>query len=96
MNLRFEWDDNKAAANIQKHGVSFEEAQTVFYDPLACIFDDEAHSVDEIREIIIGYSTANRLLLVSFTERVPSLIRIIGARPATNRERKDHEENRYF
>jgi len=96
MSLRFEWDGDKAASNVRRHGVSFEEAQTVFYDPLACIFDDEEHSVDEIREIIIGHSITNRLLLVSFTEHAPSLIRIIGARSATRRERKDYEENRCF
>jgi len=96
MSLRFEWDEDKATSNIRKHGVSFGEAQTVFYNPLARIFDDEEHSVDEVREIIIGHSIANRLLLVSFTERAPSLIRIIDARSATRRERKDYEENRYF
>ena len=96
MSLRFEWDDDKAASNIKKHGVGFEEAQTVFYDPLAYIFDDEAHSVDEVREIIIGHSIINRLLLVCFTECAPSLIRIISARPAIKREREDYEESRYF
>ena len=96
MSLRFEWDDNKAAANLQRHGVSFEEAQTVFYDPLARIFDDEAHAVEEHREIIIGHSINTRLLLVCFTERAPSLIRIFSARPATRKERKDYEENRYL
>jgi len=96
MGLRFEWDKNKAASNYKKHGVSFEEAQTVFYDPLATIFDDEAHSVDERREIIIGHSTGNRLLLVSFTERAPSLIRMISARSATKTECKDYEEGGRF
>lgn len=96
MRLRFEWDDDKAASNIKKHSVSFEEAQTVFYNPLAYIFDDEAHSVGEVREIIIGHSILNRLLLVCFTERAPSLIRIISARPATKREREDYEESRCF
>ena len=96
MSLRFEWDDDKAVSNIEKHGVRFEEAQTVFYNLLAYIFDDEAHSVDEVREIIIGHSILNRLLLVSFTERAPSLIRIISARPASKREREDYEESRTF
>ena len=96
MNLRFEWDDDKAASNMKKHGVRFEEAQTVFYNPLAYIFDDEAHSDDEVREIVIGHSIINRLLLVSFTERAPSLIRIISARPATKREREDYEKSRTF
>jgi len=91
MQLRFEWDERKAVANLSKHDVSFEEAQTVFYNPLACIFDDEGHSADELREIIVGHSNANRLLLVCFTERVPGLIRVISARRATRRERKDYE-----
>jgi len=56
VNLRFEWDDEKAETNIGKHNVSFDEAQTLFRDPLAFIFDDEAHSVSERREIIIGHS----------------------------------------
>jgi uncharacterized protein len=95
MQLRFEWDEGKAAVNLNKHRVSFEEAVTVFYDPLACIFDDEWHSTEELREIIIGHSNFHRLLLVCFTERGPGLIRIISARHATKRERRDYEENRY-
>ena len=62
MNLVFEWDRKKAASNISKHGVSFEEALTVFRDPLARIFDDEDHSIEEQREIIIGHSSQRRLL----------------------------------
>jgi uncharacterized DUF497 family protein len=91
MELEFEWDAEKAEANLRKHRVSFEEASTVFGDPLALIFDDEAHSLDEFREIIIGHSDRNRLLLVSFTERSPK-IRIISARRATKTERRDYEE----
>jgi len=72
--------------------VNFEEAITVFSDPLAAIFYDEVHSIDENREIIIGHSAANRLLLVSFTER-DGEIRLISARVATKKERKDYEEN---
>lgn len=67
--LPFEWDPFKAEINKQKHGISFEEAMTVFDDPLAVIFDDEAHSTYETREILIGHSLQNNLLLVSFTER---------------------------
>ncbi len=67
--MEFEWDESKATANLKKHGVSFEEAKTVFANVLAVIFDDEAHSVDERREIIIGHSRNNRLLLISFAER---------------------------
>ena len=92
MQLRFEWDESKAITNLHKHKVSFEEAQTVFYDPLAYIFDDERHSRDEFREVIIGHSNANRLLLVCFTERFPGTVRIISARRPTKRERKDYEE----
>ena len=92
MSLEFEWDEAKAASNQKKHGVTFEEAATVFADPLAAIFDDEVHSEEEQREIIIGHSAKKRLLLVCFTERAEA-IRIISARRATKRERKDHEEN---
>ncbi len=94
MGLKFEWDKRKAKTNIQKHGVSFEEASTVFGDPLANIFDDEEHSQDEEREIIIGHSRVQRLLIVFFTERAKDLIRIFSARKATKKERKDYEENR--
>lgn len=93
MGVHFEWAVNKATANIAKHGVSFEEAATVFRDPLALIFDDEDHSDEELREIIIGHSDNNRLLLVCFTER-DDVIRVISARKATRRERRDYEEHR--
>ena len=93
MQLQFEWDDRKARDNFVKHGVSFGEAQTVFLDPLAYIFDDELHSIDEVREIIIGHSRDDHLLLVCFTERQPASVRIISARRATRRERKDYEEH---
>ena len=95
MDLRFEWDETKAETNLSKHGVGFQEAQTVFLDPLARIFDDELHSVNELREIIIGRSNDDRLLLVSFTEREIGVVRIISARCATRRERNDYEENQY-
>jgi uncharacterized DUF497 family protein len=91
--MEFEWNQSKAIANLKKHGVSFEEAKTVFDNPLAVVFDDEAHSIcEERREIIIGHSQRNRLLLIAFTERVRS-IRIIGARLATRKEREDYEQN---
>jgi uncharacterized protein len=92
--MEFEWNKSKAATNIKKHGVSFEEAKTVFNNPLAVIFDDEAHSFEEQREIIIGHSQSNRLMLVSFTER-PNAIRIISARLATRIEREDYEQNAF-
>lgn len=93
MPYRFEWDSRKAATNIGKHGVSFDEASTVFDDPLAFIFDDEEHSISEVREVIIGHSIAGRLLLVSFSERPAEMLRLISARVATRKERKDYEDN---
>lgn len=96
MSYRFEWDDNKARSNINDHGVSFDEASTVFDDSLARIFDDEEHSIGERREIIIGHSVNNRLLLVCFIERPNEIIRIISARMPTPKERKDYEENVEF
>ena len=90
--MEFEWDLSKAAANLKKHGVSFEEAKTVFDNPLAVIFDDDLHSIDENREIIIGHSRQNRFLLIAFIERSYS-IRIISARLATRQERQDYEQN---
>jgi uncharacterized protein len=92
MALEFQWDEGKATANQKKHRVSFDEAATVFADPQAAIFDDEAHSDEERREIITGYSATNKVLIVSFMERGET-IRIISARRATKRERKNHEEN---
>lgn len=91
--MKFQWDASKAASNLRKHGVNFDEAVTVFKDPLALIFDDEKHSEDEHREIIIGYSTLSRLLLVCFLERQEDIVRIFSARRATTHERKDYEEN---
>ena len=95
MSVQFEWDQDKAASNLKKHSIGFDEASTVFADPLALILDDEEHSVDEHREIIIGHSILQRILLVSFTERGKGSVRIISARQATTRERKDYEENIY-
>ena len=92
MNLIFEWDSDKAASNISKHGVPFEEALTVFSGPLARIFDDEDHSVEEHREIAIGHSSQGRLLVVCFTADEDP-VRIFSARTATRSERRDYEEN---
>jgi uncharacterized protein len=96
MELKFVWDEDKAASNLKKHKVSFEEARTVFDDPFAVIFDDEDHSIEEHREIIIGHSVQRHLLLVFFTEIAENLIRLFSARKATRKERKDYEENVYF
>ena len=91
MAIGFEWDARKAASNLRRHGVSFQEAIGVFADPLARIFDDEDHAIGERREIIVGHSTRQQLLLVAFTQR-QTTIRIISARKATRHERKDYEE----
>ncbi|HUY12748.1 MAG TPA: BrnT family toxin [Terriglobia bacterium] len=92
MSLEFEWNPKKAKANQDDHGIDFEEALTIFADPLARIFEDEEHSEEEPREIIIGHSSKRCLILVCFTVR-ESRIRIISARKATRLERKDYEEN---
>jgi uncharacterized DUF497 family protein len=94
--MQFEWDDIKAASNFKKHGVTFDEAVTVFSDPLACIFDDEWNSIGENREIIVGYSTQRRILMIVFTERLHDVIRIISARTATTTEVKKHEDATKF
>ncbi len=97
MSVRFEWDIQKAKINQRRHKVSFEEACTVFSDPLGRIFDDESHSTpNEQREIIIGHSQKQHVLLVCFTELRPNVIRIISAREATSREQQDYEENIHF
>ena len=93
MSLRFQWDRAKAASNGRKHGDTFDEACTVFDDELARIFDDEDHSTEEAREIIIGHSTVGRLLVVSFSGFSNDVVRIISARAATRRERRDYEES---
>ena len=92
MNVQFEWDSKKGKANLASHGIAFEEALTVFADPMARIFEDEEHSEEEPREIIIGHSIKRRLVLVCFAAR-GTKIRIISARKATRIERKDYEEN---
>ena len=89
--MKFEWDENKAARNLSKHGVSFEEAKTVFDDPLYIDFYDPDHSEDEARYLIIGASNRRRLLIVSYTERNDS-IRLISAREVTRNEREAYEQ----
>ncbi len=85
--IRFEWNSAKAAANIKKHGISFEEARSVFYDEFAVQFFDDDHSSDEERFLLLGMSTGARLLLVCHCEReAGNVIRIISARNATKRE----------
>jgi uncharacterized DUF497 family protein len=86
----FEWDENKAQANIQKHGVTFEEAAEVFFDPFYQTGDASVDESEE-RDFIIGYTFSQRLLLAVYTER-DDRTRIISARPATRAERKVYEE----
>jgi len=88
--MRFEWDRAKARKNLKKHKVSFDEAVTVFYDPLSATFNDPDHSDDEQRLITIGNSSHRRLLVVAHAVRGKT-IRIISARSATAHERKRHE-----
>ena len=90
MGLRFEWDESKASQNVEKHGVAFERAATVFRDPLSLTIDDPLHSQAERRFVTIGESAGRELLVVVHTER-KDVIRIISARPATRRERRDYE-----
>jgi uncharacterized DUF497 family protein len=89
--LQFEWDPAKAAENLAKHGVSFEEAATVFRDILSATGQDPDHSVGEERFVTFGVSTSGRLLVVAHTEH-GDIIRIISARLATAGERKIYEE----
>ena len=86
----FGWDPEKARQNLKKHGVSFDEAVTVFYDPLSATFDDPDHSEGEQRIITVGFSSQTRLLVVGHTDR-GNAVRIINARLATAHERKKHE-----
>jgi len=89
--MEFEWDPKKAGANARKHGVAFEEAATVFGDPLAITFEDPDHSKDENRYITFGLSIQKRLLVVSHTERTDRT-RIMSARPMDRKERIIYEE----
>lgn len=91
MSTEYEWNEEKAAANLSKHGVAFDEAKSVFEDPLHVDFYDPDHSYNEQRFIMVGQSIQGRLLIVSYTER-GDVIRLIGAREATRRERRHYEE----
>jgi uncharacterized DUF497 family protein len=88
--MQFEWDTKKAATNLAKHEVSFDEAKTVFLDPLAATFEDPDHSRGEHRLITVGHSDRGRLVVVCHTER-EEMLRLISARCATAHERKRHE-----
>ncbi len=89
--MTFEWDDDKARVNLEKHGVSFEEAATVFRDPLFLVFSDPDHSIEEARFLIVGESSERRVLIVSYTDR-ESAIRLVSAREATKKEQRTYEE----
>ena len=90
--LKFEWNTEKAAANYRKHEISFDEAVTAFSDTLSLTIPDPEHSEDEFRYILLGATLAGRLVVVSYTER-GERIRLISARIATNRERKNYESS---
>jgi len=90
-NVIFEWDPDKAARNLRKHRVSFEEASTVFGDPFAETFDDPDHSIAEQRFVTVGRTTADRVLIVAHSDRNQK-VRIIAARETTRSERRQYEE----
>jgi uncharacterized DUF497 family protein len=91
MALRFEWDSKKALSNKRKHGITFEEASTIFGDPLSITIHDPAHSIGEDRFITVGTSANGRLIVVVHTER-DDIIRIISARNATRNEKRQYEQ----
>jgi uncharacterized DUF497 family protein len=88
--MNFEWDESKASDNFRKHGVSFDEATTVFGDPLALTFDDPLHSIKEDRYLTFGHTSLGRLIVVSHTDR-NGRIRPISAREMTRKEKADYE-----
>lgn len=90
MTNEFEWDPEKAVGNLEKHGVTFEEAASVFFDPLSITINDPKHSLEETRLIIVGHSILQRILVVVHTDRGDK-IRIISARPATAVEKRSYE-----
>lgn len=92
MGYIFEWDSRKAASNSQKHGISFNEASTVFADPLSLLMDDPKHSEEEQRFLVMGLSVQQRLLVVAFAERQPRT-RLISARLASRQERNFYEQD---
>ena len=91
MGYIFEWDPVKAEANVRKHGVTFDEASTVFGDPLNLLMADPDHSLDEERYLLLGMSNRRRFLVVTFAERPPRT-RLISARRAARQERRRYEE----
>ena len=92
MALQFEWHSKKALANKRKHGITFEEASTIFGDPVSLTIYDPVHSIDEVRFITIGTSARNRIIVAVHTYR-GSIVRIISARKATGNEIKQYHES---
>ena len=90
--MEFEWDQEKERTNIEKHGVAFTEATTVFGDPLEITIRDQDHSIGEYRFLSMGMSSLDRILVVSYAERITNFIRIISARTASTKERRQYEE----
>jgi uncharacterized protein len=88
--MAFDWDEDKASGNLVKHGISFDEATSVFDDPLFLTFADPMHSIEEQRFLIMGETTTGNLLVVSYTDRT-NITRIISARPVTRKERRAYE-----
>ena len=91
--MEFEWDPRKASINLRKHGITFEDAATVFHDPLATYYEDPDHSITERRYLAIGKSAKGKLIHIAFAERLGT-IRIIQARRLTKNERRQYEEER--
>ena len=91
MAIQFEWDSKKSQSNKRKHGITFEEASTIFGDPLSITIDDSAHSIGEDRFVTIGTSVNDKLIVVAHTER-NDIIRIISARKATRNEKRQYEQ----
>ena len=91
--MAFEWHSAKAQSNLEKHGVSFDEAATVFDDPLQVHYPDNRHSIGEQRFICLGASDHGRLLMLAYTEPAQDVIRIITAREASPTERKIYEQH---
>ena len=84
--IKFEWDEVKAKANVDKHGLNFEEAAWALIQPTTAFFDDPDHSIEEQRQVAVGFSDRNRVIFVSFTRR--ECVRIISARKATTNEQR--------
>ncbi|MDX2042141.1 MAG: BrnT family toxin [Acidobacteriota bacterium] len=94
--MKFTWNRSKAESNLEKHGISFAEARTVFYDPWQESFPDPDHSIGEERFICLGMSEQGRVLFVSYTEKTVNYFRLISAREATKSEERKYYEGRSY